>query len=42
MLKRMDPKPSALTGQILWSGFKTGVVTYIRRERKIGKKPLDA
>ena len=37
VLKRMDEPNSALTGQILWSGFKTGVVTYIRRERKIGK-----
>ena len=35
VLKRMDEPNSALTGQILWSGFKTGVVTYIRRERKI-------
>ena len=37
VLKRMDEPNSALTGQILWSGFKTGVVTYIRRGRKIGK-----
>ena len=37
VIKRMDEPNSALTGQILWSGFKTGVVTYIRRERKIGK-----
>ena len=37
VLRRMDEPNSALTGQILWSGFKTGVVTYVRRERKIGK-----
>ena len=33
----MDEPNSALNGQLLWSGFKTGVVTYVRRERKIGK-----
>ena len=37
VLRRMDEPNSALNGQLLWSGFKTGVVTYVRRERKIGK-----
>ena len=37
VLRRMDEPNSALDGQILWSGFTTGTVTYIRRERKIGK-----
>ncbi len=37
VLARMDEPNSALSGQILWSGFTTGVVTYVRRERKIGK-----
>ncbi len=37
VLSLMDEKDSALTGQILWSGFKTAEVPYIRRERKIGK-----
>ena len=37
VLGMMDEKDSALTGQILWSGFKTTEVPYTRRERKIGK-----
>lgn len=37
VLERMDEPNSALSGQILWSGFKTGTVTYLRRERTIGK-----
>ena len=32
-----NERNSALTGQILWSGFKTGIVYYNRLERKIGK-----
>ena len=37
VLKVMDERNSALTGQILWSGFKTGYVQYRRLERKVGK-----
>ncbi len=37
VLSMMDEKNSALTGQILWSGFKTAEVPYVRQERKIGK-----
>lgn len=37
VLSMMDEKDSALTGQILWSGFKTAEVPYVRRERSIGK-----
>lgn len=37
VLRLMDEKDSALTGQILWSGFKTAEVSYVRQERKIGK-----
>ena len=37
VLSMMDEKDSALTGQILWSGFKTAEVPYVRQERKIGK-----
>lgn len=37
VLKDLDEKNSALTGQILWSGFKTDKVYYQRLERKIGK-----
>ena len=38
VLMRLDEKNSALTGQILWSGFKTSEVRYHRLERKIGKR----
>ena len=37
VLNNLDEKNSALTGQILWSGFRTGIVYYTRLERKIGK-----
>ena len=37
VLKNLDESNSALTGQILWSGFKTDKVYYTRLERKIGK-----
>ncbi|MEG2950462.1 MAG: glycosyltransferase family 2 protein [Clostridia bacterium] len=37
VLKQFDEPNSALTGQILWSGFRTATVTYVRRERTIGK-----
>lgn len=37
MLEAMDEKNSAITGQILWSGFRTDVVYYVRRAREIGK-----
>ncbi len=37
VLSMMDEKNSALTGQILWSGFKTAEVPYVRQERKLGK-----
>lgn len=36
VLKSLDEKNSALTGQILWSGFKTGKVYYRRLAREIG------
>lgn len=36
VLESLDEKNSALTGQILWSGFKTGKVYYRRLARKIG------
>ena len=36
VLDRMDEKNSALTGQILWSGFKTDTVYYTRLAREIG------
>lgn len=37
VLERLDEKNSAITGQVLWSGFKTAQINYVRRERKIGK-----
>ena len=37
VLSMMDEKDSALTGQILWSGFKTAMVPYVRKERTVGK-----
>lgn len=37
VLSRLDEKNSALTGQILWSGFKTDVVYYHRLAREIGE-----
>lgn len=37
VLLALDEKDSALTGQILWSGFKTKKVYYTRLAREIGK-----
>lgn len=37
VLEGLDEKNSALTGQILWSGFKTEKVYYRRLAREIGK-----
>ena len=36
VIKNLDEKNSALTGQILWSGFRTGEVEYSRKKREIG------
>lgn len=36
VLENLDEKNSAITGQILWSGFKTGIVHYTRKAREIG------
>ncbi len=36
VLENLDEKNSALTGQILWSGFKTGKIYYHRLAREIG------
>lgn len=36
VIDKLDEKNSALTGQILWCGFKTGIVYYKRQARKIG------
>lgn len=37
ILMQLDEKNSALTGQILWSGFKTDKIYYTRLQREIGK-----
>lgn len=37
VLKLLDEKNSAITLQVLWSGFQTDVIYYVRRERKVGK-----
>ncbi len=37
VLKNLDERNSALTGQILWSGFKTAKVEYVRLAREIGE-----
>ncbi|MCM1193807.1 MAG: glycosyltransferase family 2 protein [Butyrivibrio sp.] len=36
VLTNLEETNSALTGQILWSGFKTGRVKYVRKAREIG------
>lgn len=36
VLLSLDEKNSALTGQILWSGFKTEQIPYVRLAREIG------
>ena len=37
VLKNLDEKNSSLTGQILWCGFRTTTVSYIRKARTMGK-----
>lgn len=37
VLMALDERNSALTGQILWSGFRTDKIYYTRLEREIGK-----
>ena len=37
VIKELDEKNSALTGQILWSGFRTDIVYYDRLERTAGE-----
>lgn len=37
VLMQLDEKNSALTGQILWSGFKTEKIYYTRLKREIGE-----
>lgn len=37
VLKLLDEKNSALTLQILWAGFKTDQIYYVRKKREVGK-----
>ncbi|NBH72547.1 glycosyltransferase [Clostridiaceae bacterium] len=37
VLLELDERNSALTGQILWSGFRTGYVGYVRQARDVGE-----
>lgn len=37
VLEQFDERNSALTGQILWSGFRTDIVYYTRLAREIGR-----
>ncbi|MGL5434330.1 MAG: glycosyltransferase family 2 protein [Lachnospiraceae bacterium] len=37
VLKNLDETNSALTGQLLWCGFKTATVPYTRLAREVGK-----
>lgn len=37
VLEALDERNSALTGQILWSGFRTDIVYYTRLAREIGE-----
>lgn len=37
VISKLDEKNSSLTCQILWSGFRTGYVHYVRKAREIGK-----
>lgn len=37
VLESLDEKNSAITGQILWSGFTTKEIYYDRKQREIGK-----
>lgn len=36
VLLALDERNSALTGQILWSGFRTSKIPYVRKAREIG------
>ena len=37
VMMQLDEKNSALTGQILWSGFRTEKIYYTRLQREIGE-----
>ena len=37
VLQRLDEKNSSLTLQVLWAGFKTDMIYFVRQDREIGK-----
>lgn len=37
VLKKLDEKNSSLTLQVMWSGFKTDMVYFVRKDREIGE-----
>lgn len=37
VIKSMDEKNTSLPGQVLWCGFKTSEVEYVRQKREVGK-----
>ncbi|WP_276949471.1 glycosyltransferase family 2 protein [Acetatifactor muris] len=37
VLERLDEKNSSLTLQVLWAGFRTDMIYFIRQDREIGK-----
>lgn len=37
VLERLDEKNSSLTLQVMWVGFKTDMIYYVRKDREIGK-----
>lgn len=37
VLERLDEKNSSLTLQVLWAGFRTDMVYFVRQDREIGK-----
>ena len=37
VLERLDEKNSSLTLQVLWAGFRTDMIYFVRQDREIGK-----
>ena len=37
VLERLDEKNSSLTLQVMWVGFKTDMIYFVRQDREIGK-----
>lgn len=37
VLEKLDEKNSSLTLQVMWAGFKTDMIYFVRRDREVGK-----